>query len=93
MLRLEWSADARRDVREIAGFISERNPQAAQRIVTAIEDTAERLPLFPYLYRVGRVHGTGEAVVHPNYILIYRVAADHIRIVSVVHARRRYPPA
>ena len=43
------------------------------------------------MYRTGRVEGTREAVVHPNYILIYRVATDAVEIVAVVHARQEYP--
>ena len=30
-------------------------------------------------------------VVHPNYVVIYRISADAIEIVSVAHAKRRYP--
>jgi toxin ParE1/3/4 len=30
-------------------------------------------------------------VVHPNYILIYRVTGDAVEIVNLVHARQRYP--
>lgn len=41
--------------------------------------------------RSGRVPGTREAVVHPNYILIYRVTADAVEIVRLVHARQQYP--
>jgi plasmid stabilization system protein ParE len=37
------------------------------------------------------VPGTREAVVHPNYILVYRVTADAVEIVNLVHARREYP--
>jgi len=43
------------------------------------------------MYRPGRVPGTREAVVHPNYILIYRVTADAVEIVNLVHARQRCP--
>ena len=44
----------------------------------------------PYLYRPGRIAGTREAVVHPNYILVYRVTGT-IEILAVLHARQRYP--
>jgi plasmid stabilization system protein ParE len=37
------------------------------------------------------VEGTREAVVHPNYIIVYRVTTDAVEIVSVVHARQEYP--
>lgn len=45
----------------------------------------------PYLYRIGRVADTREFVVHPNYIVIYRVLTDHIEIVGVLHSSREYP--
>jgi toxin ParE1/3/4 len=43
------------------------------------------------MYRPGRIPGTREAVVHPNYIVVYRVTAEAVEIVSVVHARQEYP--
>ncbi|WP_372585963.1 MULTISPECIES: hypothetical protein [Serratia] len=30
-------------------------------------------------------------VVHPNYIVVYRVLAAHIEIAGVLHARQEYP--
>lgn len=91
MLPVEWRDEARGDLRQIISFIAERNPEAAERLRAAIEHAAEGLPAFPYMYRPGRVAGTREVVVHPNYILIYRVGIDRIEIVSVIHARRNYP--
>lgn len=29
--------------------------------------------------------------IHPNYIVLYRVAATCIEVVNVVHARREFP--
>lgn len=43
------------------------------------------------MYRQGRVVGTREAVVHPNYLMIYQIQEKQIVIVSVVHARQQYP--
>ena len=91
MLRLVWGAEALADLEKIVGYIADRNPDAAERLQDAIEHTAERLPNHPYLYRSGRVPGTREAVVHPNYILVYRVGSDAIDILAVVHARQQYP--
>ncbi|MGL4303595.1 MAG: type II toxin-antitoxin system RelE/ParE family toxin [Sphingomonas sp.] len=75
----------------MAAFIRQRNPLAAQRLSALIRDAAERLPEHPYVHRPGRVPGTREAVVHPNYILIYRVLADAVDVITVVHARQNYP--
>ena len=91
MLTLVWRASARDDVRAAIGFIAERNPKAAAALQDLIEACAERLPEHPFLYRPGRVPGTREAVVHPNYILVYRVTAEAVEIVNLVHARRQYP--
>ena len=92
MLKLVWSAEARQELRSILDYISERNEIAARNLMTAIEACTERLPAHPYLYRRGRIAGTREAVVHPNYILIYEVGIDVVEIRSVIHSRREYPP-
>jgi plasmid stabilization system protein ParE len=57
----------------------------------AIEACAEGLREHPFLYRPGRIDGTREAVVHPNYILIYEAGNDQVTITAVVHSRQQYP--
>lgn len=89
-LPLVWLAEARHDLRDLIAYIADRNPVAADRIATAIEHTADRLPDHPLIHRPGRVPGTREAIVHPNYILIYRVGKT-IEILAVLHARQQYP--
>lgn len=91
MLKLVWRASALDDLLDIIGYIADRNFQAAVKLQREIEACASRLPEHPYLYRPGRIEGTREAVVHPNYILIYRVGSDRIEIVNLVHARQQYP--
>ncbi|UZK67357.1 type II toxin-antitoxin system RelE/ParE family toxin [Sphingomonas sp. M1-B02] len=90
MLPLVWLAEARADLRGISDYISDRNPAAAEQLVARIEYVAQALPKHPYLYRPGRFPGTREAVVHPNYILVYKVG-DAIEILAVNHARQQYP--
>lgn len=89
-MRVEWRPQALESLEQIAGYLAERNPYAAERIQGDIEATAEALPQHPYIHRPGRVPGTREAVVHPNYILIYRVT-HCIDVVDVLHARQEYP--
>jgi addiction module RelE/StbE family toxin len=91
MLRLVWDASALEDLRRIIGDIADRNLAAAERLQDIIERAAEQLPAHPYLYRPGRVPGTREAVLHPNYILVYRVGVETVEVLAIVHARRQYP--
>jgi toxin ParE1/3/4 len=90
-LNLIWLEPALEQLETILDYIAARDEGAAWRLQLAIEACAERLPEHPFLYRPGRVEGTREAVVHPNYIIVYRVTTDAVEIVSVVHARQEYP--
>ena len=87
---VEWRPEARAELWTILDYIGDRNPVAADDLYQAIEVAISALPLHPYLYRFGRVPGTREIVVHPNYLVVYRVT-DHIEAVSVLHARQEYP--
>ena len=90
---IEWRPEARAALREILNFIGERNMSAAESLYASIEQAVSALPSHPYLYRLGRVPGTREIVVHPNYLVIYRVRLTCIEIIQVMHARREYPQA
>lgn len=90
-MRLIWRAKARDDYRRIIDYISARNPAGAEKIAGLIAGSIERMLAFPYLYRPGRVPGTREAVVHPNYIVVYQVGDDFIRMLAILHARQKYP--
>ncbi len=92
MLPIFWRESARDDLRQIVSHIAEENPPAARRMKMRLEAVVLPLSAHPYLYRQSdRVSGLREIVAHPNYIVLYRVAADSIEIVNVVHARRQFP--
>lgn len=76
---------------EIVDYIEQRNAAAAQSLHAAIVQSAENLPLMPDLFRAGRVPGTREIVVHPNYIVVYQVGSDVIDILRILHSRQQYP--
>lgn len=71
MLSLIWRESALDDLDAIFEFIGLRNMPAALKLQAQIEETAERLPLHPFMYRMGQVPNTREAVAHPNYLLVY----------------------
>lgn len=78
------------DLLDILEYIAARNPADSDRLNDRIQHTAERLPDHPLVHRLGRVPGTREAIVHPNYILVYRVG-EAIEVLAVLYARRQYP--
>jgi toxin ParE1/3/4 len=71
---LEWVATARADLLAIIDYISNENPDAAQRLKDDIELKTAKLPEFPRLYRQGRIEGTREIVVWSNFIVVYQEA-------------------
>ena len=73
-------------------YISDDNPDAAQRLKDEIEAKASQLPDRPKLYRPGRVAGTREMLVRPNYIVVYAEEDDTVVILRVLHAAQQWPP-
>jgi addiction module RelE/StbE family toxin len=88
---VKWNPEAREDLKAILDYIGDRNIDAAEALSEAIETATSALPQHPYLYRYGKATGTREIVVHPNYIVVYRVTAELIEILTVLHARQEYP--
>lgn len=91
MLSLVWRETALDDLDRIVIYIGGQSFDAALRMQLLMEASAERLVDHPYMYRSGRSPGTREAVVHPNYVLVYRVTAEAVEIVNVLHSRQQYP--
>ena len=91
MLPIHWRPQARKSLVQIVRYIAERNLIAAHTMRHRIEDAVLPLSEHPYLFKPGRVPGTREIVAHPNYIVIYRVLADCIEVVDVVHSRQQFP--
>ena len=77
----------------IMDFIARDKPLAALALDENFETHADRIEANPHLYHLGRVPGTREAVVHPNYIMVYRIESATITILRVLHAAQRWPSA
>lgn len=91
-MQVIWRESARASLRTIISYIADRNVDAAASLNERMQACAERLSEHPFLHRPGRVPGTREIVVHPNYIMVYQVGADVVEIVDVLHSRQQYPP-
>jgi len=92
MLPIVWSAKAEADLLSIVEYVAERSPKAAERLAEAIRTSTWPLSEHPYIFKSSqRVSGCREIIVHPNYIVLYRVELDRIQVMRVVHARRDFP--
>lgn len=89
-LPIIWREEAETDLLDILDYIAARNKPASQRLRAVIYEAVDCLPDHPHIHRPGRIPGTREAIVHPNYILISRVA-EAIEILAVLHSRQQYP--
>lgn len=88
-----WRERARADLLAIITHIAADNLLAAQALKDEIESKVCALTGHPKLYRSGRVAGTREMVVRPNYIVVYREGPESVAVLRVLHAARRWPPA
>jgi len=91
MPALEWKATAVADLLAIVGYIADDNPDAAQGLKDEIEAKVLRLPEHPKLYRAGRVEGTREMVVRPNYLVVYAETREAVTVLRVLHAAQQWP--
>ena len=90
-MQLRWTQQARMDRLNIIRYIASDNPYAAKNMSIRIKDAVRGLLEFPYKGKIGRVNGTRELIVHSNYILIYELEKDVIKIIALLHAARQYP--
>ncbi|NKK63357.1 type II toxin-antitoxin system RelE/ParE family toxin [Rhizobium leguminosarum] len=90
-----WSKEAHRDNLEILRYIAEDNPDAAERVVDAIEDAGKKLGEFA-TGRPGRITGTYEkSLTRFPYIISYELRSiagrESVVILRVIHTARDWP--
>ncbi len=88
---LEWRETAVGDLLSIIDYIADDNLDAAQALKHEIEEKTARLLENPRMFREGRVTGTREMVVRPNYLVVYKETPDTITILRVLHAAQEWP--
>lgn len=90
-MRLAWTPEALEDRRAIYDYIEGENPAAAIALDERISEAASRLLAHPGLGPPGRITGTRELTIHSNYIVVYDLANELVRILRVLHAAREWP--
>ena len=91
-MKVTWTPEALQDRLDIWEYIAADNPAAAVHMDELFSAAASTLADFPQRGRLGTVVGTRELIAHRNYILIYDVVGDLVRVLRVLHAARMWPP-
>ncbi len=91
MMELLWTPEAIKDRDDIYNYIEADNPAVALTLDELLSEKASRLVDHPNLGRPGRLTDTRELVAHRNYILVYDLAGDLVRVLRVLHAARQWP--
>ena len=94
--RIEWRPMAMDDLRAIVRDIGKEHPTRAKDFGKSLRDKTQHLARHPEMGRCGRPGLPGdvrELVVHPNYIVFYRVAAEFraALILRMKHAAQQLP--
>lgn len=89
-----WSPEAIEDAEAIAAYIDRDSPWYAKAVVSKIVETVEAIPDFPEMGRA--VPELGDATIRERfahrYRVIYRLDAERILIVAVIHGRQDFSP-
>ena len=91
IVRVEWRPKAEEDLLNLVAYIAQDNPDAAQALFDEVREKADQAIQHPMLYKAGRVRGTREIVVRPNYVVVYRIAGEVLNVLRVLHARQQWP--
>lgn len=90
-----WSEQAAAQLQAIRDYLARSSPGYAQTLAERIVQRTETLANFPLLGAEVMEYGDEslrELFEHP-YRILYRVSAEQVQIVAVVHAARRLPRA
>ena len=83
---------ARDDLDQIAEYIAERNPTAAERLVKLIHENIKRLVEFPEAGFLRSDFGRDiRSMPVGTYIIFYRIAQKEIEVIRILHASRDIP--
>jgi toxin ParE1/3/4 len=92
-MKVNWTAAAREQLRDIHTFIARSSPQYATKVIDRLTRRSQQIARFPMSGRV--VPKAGDVnireVFEGPYRLIYHVLEDEIDVIAVVHGARQWP--
>jgi toxin ParE1/3/4 len=88
-----WSPMAVDRASEIAGYIAQDKPSAAEKWIKTVFSKVEQLKSSPELARIVPEIGNNQfrELVYGNYRVIYRIEAEQIFILTIRHGKQILP--
>lgn len=90
-MKLRFTRRAQENLAAIARYLNDRNPNAAVRVRSAIEESLRHLVAFPRAGRTQSTQGVRKLITRKYYYLVYYALdemADEIIILSMRHPAR-----
>jgi toxin ParE1/3/4 len=89
-MRLVFSPKAALDLEEIGDYIARDNPQRALSFVGELESHCQRITELPSAFPMREdLAPSLQMAVHGNYIILFRIQNNTVRIERIVHGARR----
>ena len=89
-MRLSFSPKAALDLEEIGDYIARDNPLRALSFIAELEAQCRRVAEMPAAFPKREDIAPGlQMAVHGNYLILFRVQSDSVRIERIVHGARR----
>jgi addiction module RelE/StbE family toxin len=94
LYRIQWRTSARDDLLKVIEYIGKESPTRAASFGKELHSKTPILAEFPEMGRLGRpgLSGYREMVLHPNYIVCYRILVDSrvVQILRLKHVARKF---
>jgi toxin ParE1/3/4 len=93
-MNVVFAPDAEADLERIGDYIAQDNPVAAVTFVISLRRHCEALAEFPKRFPLApRYEHTGvRRMAHGDYLIFYRVAAEQVEILHILHGAQDYEP-
>jgi plasmid stabilization system protein ParE len=92
-MNIIWSPLALDRISEIAGYIAQDKPSAAEKWIKTIFSKVEQLEVSPELGRIVPEIGNSQfrELIYGNYRIIYRIEKNQISILTIRHGKQLLP--
>jgi len=92
-LNIVWSPLAVDRASEIAVYIAQDKPSAAEKWIKTVFSKVEQLKSFPEMGRIVPELGNNQLreLIYGNYRIIYRIGAEQISILTIRHGNQILP--